>query len=145
MNKGSFLSAPGGGNYQSAFILVTSLFFLWGFAHSLLDLLNKHFQVTLQMSKAESGLVQFSVYIGYFLVSLPAGLLMKRFGYRKRIITGLLLYAMGAFLFYPGSMIGKFWFFLLCLFIIAAGLTFLETAANPYVTVLGPKTAPNEG
>jgi len=116
------------------------LFFLWGFAHSLLDVLNKHFQNILNISRAESGKVQFAVYGGYFLMALPAGMFMKRFGYQKGIILGLLLYAIGAFLFYPAAMyVQTFNFMLFCLFLLACGLTFLETAANPYVTVLGPK------
>ena len=121
------------------FILVTSLFFLWGVAHSLLDVLNKHFQDILGITKARSGLVQSALYGGYFIMAIPAGLFMSRFGYRRGIITGLLLYAAGAFLFWPATSIQTFVFTLLCLFIIACGLTFLETAANPYSSVLGPR------
>ncbi|HOC48215.1 MAG TPA: L-fucose:H+ symporter permease [Bacteroidales bacterium] len=121
------------------FILVTSLFFLWGVAHSLLDVLNKHFQDILGITKARSGLVQAALYGGYFIMAIPAGLFMNRLGYRKGIITGLLLYAAGAFLFWPATFIQTFEFTLLCLFIIACGLTFLETAANPYSSVLGPR------
>ncbi len=121
------------------FILVTSLFFLWGLTHSLLDVLNKHFQDILGITRARSGLVQAALYGGYFVMAIPAGLFMNRFGYRKGIITGLLLYAAGAFLFWPATFIQTFGFTLLCLFIIACGLTFLETAANPYSSVLGPK------
>jgi FHS family L-fucose permease-like MFS transporter len=121
------------------FILVTSLFFLWGLAHSLLDVLNKHFQDILGITRARSGLVQAALYGGYFVMAIPAGLFMNRFGYRKGIITGLLLYAAGAFLFWPATFIQTFGFTLLCLFIIACGLTFLETAANPYSSVLGPR------
>jgi MFS transporter, FHS family, L-fucose permease len=121
------------------FILVTSLFFLWGFAHSLLDVLNKHFQEILGITKAKSGWVQASLYGGYFVMAIPAGLIMTRFGYKKGIIFGLLLYAIGAFLFMPAAQIQTFEFTLLCLFIIACGLTCLETAANPFSTVLGPK------
>jgi FHS family L-fucose permease-like MFS transporter len=121
------------------FILVTSLFFLWGFAHSLLDVLNKHFQEILGITKAKSGWVQASLYGGYFVMAIPAGLIMTRFGYKKGIIFGLLLYAAGAFLFMPAAHIQTFEFTLLCLFIIACGLTCLETAANPFSTVLGPK------
>lgn len=121
------------------FILVTSLFFLWGFAHSLLDVLNKHFQEILGITKARSGWVQAALYGGYFIMAIPAGLIMTRFGYKKGIIFGLLLYAFGAFLFIPAAQIQTFEFTLLCLFIIACGLTCLETAANPYSTVLGPK------
>ncbi len=121
------------------FILVTSLFFLWGLAHSLLDVLNKHFQDILGITKARSGLVQAALYGGYFVMAVPAGLFMNRLGYRKGIITGLLLYAVGAFLFWPAAFIQTFEFTLLSLFVIACGLTFLETAANPYSSVLGPK------
>ncbi len=121
------------------FILVTSLFFLWGFAHSLLDVLNKHFQEILGITKARSGWVQASLYGGYAVMAIPAGLIMNRFGYKKGIIFGLLLYAAGAFLFMPAAVIQTFEFTLLCLFVIACGLTCLETAANPFSTVLGPK------
>lgn len=130
---------PGRNFFLYPFILVTSLFFLWGFAHSILDVLNKHFQDILHVSKAQSGLVQAAVYGGYFLAAIPAGLFMKRFGYKRGIILGLLLYSTGAFLFLPAIQIGQFWAFLTALFIIAIGLTSLETAANPYVTILGSK------
>jgi MFS transporter, FHS family, L-fucose permease len=120
------------------FILITSLFFLWGFAHSLLDVLNKHFQDILGITKARSGWVQAALYGGYFVMAIPAGLIMSRFGYKRGIIFGLLLYAVGAFLFMPAALIQTFEFTLLCLFIIACGLTCLETAANPFSTVLGP-------
>ena len=120
------------------FILVTSLFFLWGFAHGCLDVLNKHFQELLHMSKAKSAFVQFVFYGGYFLMAIPAGILMQKFGYKRGIIFGLLLFAAGAFLMLPASLIQTFGSFLFCLFIIACGLTCLETAANPYTTVLGP-------
>lgn len=127
-----------GKNYLLPFILVTSLFLLWGFAHGLLDVLNKHFQTILHVNKTQSAFVQFSVYIGYFAMGIPAGLMMRKFGYRKGIIFGLLLFATGAFLFYPATKMEAFSPFLLALFIIACGLAFLETAANPYTTVLGP-------
>lgn len=128
-------------SYLLPFILVTSLFFLWGFAHSILDVLNKHFQDVLVISKTKSGLVQAVVYGGYFLMALPAGMFIRKYGYRMGVIFGLLLYALGAFLFVPGSKMMSFEFFLFSLFIIGCGLTFLETAANPYVTVLGdPET-----
>jgi MFS transporter, FHS family, L-fucose permease len=121
------------------FILVTSLFFLWGFAHSLLDVLNKHFQEILGITKAKSGWVQAALYGGYFVMAIPAGLIMTRFGYKRGIIFGLLLYAVGAFMFMPAAKIQTFEFTLICLFVIACGLTCLETAANPFSTVLGPK------
>jgi FHS family L-fucose permease-like MFS transporter len=120
------------------FILVTSLFFLWGFAHGCLDVLNKHFQELLHMSKAKSAFVQFVFYGGYFLMAIPAGLIMQKFGYKKGIIFGLLLFATGAFLMLPATLVQTFGSFLLCLFVISCGLTCLETAANPYTTVLGP-------
>jgi FHS family L-fucose permease-like MFS transporter len=120
------------------FILITALFFLWGMAHGMLDVLNKHFQVVLGISKAKSGLIQFSVYMAYFLMALPAGLFMKRFGYKRGIIMGLLLFSAGAYLIIPASMVQSFWLFLTGLFILGCGLTTLETAANPYTTKLGP-------
>jgi len=132
------LAAPGGGTYLRPFLMVTSLFLLWGFAHGLLDVLDKHFQNTLHVSKAESGMVQFSLYIGYLAMASPAGSFMKRYGYKKGIILGLCLFALGAFLFYPAAKLAAFIPFLLSLFIIACGLSCLETAANPYSTVLGP-------
>lgn len=120
------------------FILITSLFFLWGFAHGCLDVLNKHFQELLNMSKAKSALVQFVFYGGYFFMAIPAGLLMQKVGYKKGIIFGLLLFALGAFLMLPATLVQTFGSFLFCLFVIACGLTCLETAANPYTTILGP-------
>ena len=123
-------------------ILVTSLFFLWGLAYGLLDVLNKHFQETLNITKLRSTLLQAAYFGAYFLVALPAGYFMQKVGYRKGIITGLLLYAAGALLFYPSAQNASFPFFLLALFILASGLAFLETAANPYITVLGkPETS----
>jgi MFS transporter, FHS family, L-fucose permease len=136
-NKSSLVSLNGI-SYLVPFILVTSLFFLWGFAHSLLDVLNKHFQEILGITKSKSGWVQAALYGGYAVMAIPAGLIMNRFGYKKGIIFGLLLYATGAFLFLPATYVQTFEFTLLCLFIIACGLTLLETAANPYSSVLGP-------
>lgn len=123
------------------FILITSLFFLWGFAHSILDVLNKHFQDALGITKAKSALVQAVVYGGYFLMALPAGAIIRRWGYRTGVLTGLLLYGTGALLFIPGGSLQSFGFFLFSLFVIGCGLTCLETAANPYVTVLGEPAA----
>lgn len=130
---------PNGISYLLPFVLVTCLFLMWGFAHGLLDVLNKHFQNILNVSKAQSGFVQFSLYIGYMVMAVPAGLIMKRFGYKKGIVFGLGLFALGAFLFYPAAKYGTFLPFLMALFVIACGLTCLETAANPFSTVLGPK------
>jgi MFS transporter, FHS family, L-fucose permease len=135
----SLIKSRDGSSYLVPFMLVTSLFLLWGFAHGLLDVLNKHFQNILQVTKAQSGFVQFSLYIGYLVMAVPAGLIMKKFGYKRGIIMGLSLFAAGAFLFIPAARLEAFWPFLIALFIIACGLTCLETAANPYSTVLGPK------
>ena len=139
--KQSLVAAPGGKSYLVPFILITSLFLLWGFAHGLLDVLNKHFQGVFTMTKAESGLVQFSTYIAYFLMALPAGAFMKRYGYRKGIIMGLLLFAIGAFGFIPAAFLYSATPFLVALFVIACGLCILETAANPYSTILGPSAS----
>src|SRR5208283_2229541 len=120
------------------FILITTLFFLWGLAHGMLDVLNKHFQDVLQITKAKSGLIQFAVYMAYFVMALPVGYFMRIYGYKKGIIMGLLLFASGAYLIVPASMIQSFWLFLTGLFILGCGLSTLETAANPYTTKLGP-------
>lgn len=130
-----------GRNYLVPFILITSLFFLWGFAHGILDVLNKHFQDAFDMTKTRSALVQAMVYGGYFLMALPAGRIIRRHGYRAGVCTGLALYGVGALLFIPGSVINSFEFFLFSLFVIGCGLTCLETAANPYTTVLGAPEA----
>jgi FHS family L-fucose permease-like MFS transporter len=121
------------------FILITSLFFLWGVAHGMLDTLNKHFQDMLHMSKAQSGMIQFSVYTAYFGMALPAGYFMRRFGYKRGIILGLILFSSGAFLIAATTSFESFWIFLICLFVMGCGLATLETAANPYTTKLGPK------
>lgn len=134
---GLFRTADGK-NYLWPFVLVTSLFFLWGLAHSILDVLNKHFQETMEgVGKTESALVQAVMYGGYFVMALPAGQIIKHYGYRAGVITGLLLYGIGALLFIPGGQLLSFPFFLFSLFVIGCGLTCLETSANPYVTVLG--------
>jgi len=123
-----------------AFVMVASLFFIWGFCHSMLDVLNKHFQNILHVSKAQSGLVQTSVFGAYLLVGLPAALLIRRIGYQRGILVGLVILATGAFLFIPAGLVFQtFWAFCLSLFILSTGLACIETAANPYVTVLGPK------
>ena len=125
--------------YVVPFILITSLFFLWGFARAILDVLNKHFQTELNISITQSSLVQVTTYLGYFLMAIPAGLLINRVGYKRGVVTGLLLYAVGAFLFVPGTWANSFTGYLIALFVIACGLVFLETAANPYATELGPR------
>ncbi|MFV0310670.1 MAG: sugar MFS transporter [Dysgonomonas sp.] len=137
--KLSLFASPGGGSYLIPFILVSSLFLMWGIAHGLLDVLNKHFQEAFTMTKAQSGFVQFSTYIAYGLMSVPAGMFMRRFGYKKGIIFGLLIYAVGSFSFLPAAYLHSANPFFIALFVVACGLCFLETAANPYSTVLGPK------
>jgi MFS transporter, FHS family, L-fucose permease len=129
-------------NSLFAVILVTSLFFLWGFALNLNPILIPHLKKACELTDMESAFVDSAAYIAYFLMAIPAGLFMKRFGYKGGIIVGLLLFAFGAFLFYPAAETRVYGFFLGAIFIIACGLTFLETAANPYITVLGsPDTA----
>jgi FHS family L-fucose permease-like MFS transporter len=136
VSKGQKLVTEG---FLIPFILITSLFFLWGVAHGMLDTLNKHFQEMLNMSKAQSGMIQFSVYTAYFGMALPAGYFMRRFGYKRGIILGLILFSSGAFLIAATTSFESFWIFLICLFIMGCGLATLETAANPYTTKLGPK------
>lgn len=121
-----------------AFILITSLFFLWGFAHNLDPILIPHLKKSFTLNTTQSTLVDSAVFIAYFLMALPAGYIMKRFGYKTGIITGLLAFAIGSFLFIPAANTQSYTFFLVALFIIACGLTILETAANPYASALGP-------
>lgn len=128
--------------YLLPFILVTSLFFLWGFARAILDVLNKHFQNVLDISMSQSALIQVTTYLGYFIMAIPAGWFINRHGYRTGVIFGLTLFGVGALLFIPGAEAGTFYAFLGALFIIGCGLVFLETSANPYVTELGaPETS----
>lgn len=123
------------------FFLVASLFLLWGFCNGMIDTMDKHFQDQLHLTKAQSAWVQFAHYMGYTLMALPAGLLTRRFGYKGGIIFGLMCVACGGFWFMPATKIAQFWAFLLGVCTIAMGLTVLETVANPYTTVLGPKQA----
>jgi MFS transporter, FHS family, L-fucose permease len=120
-----------------AFIFVTSLFMLWGIAITMGDVLNRHFQNVLGITKSQSGLVQFSIFGAYAVMGIPAGLFMKRFGYKNGVLLGLLLYAFGAFLFVPASNAESFTFFRVALFILACGLATLETVAHPFVASLG--------
>lgn len=141
MSESMFKTADGK-NYKLPFILITSLFLLWGFAHSLLDILNKHFQDALHLTKAQSGLVQAAAYGAYFIMAIPAGFIAKKYGYKTGVLLGLVLFAIGCFWFVPAVGINEFWAFLMGLTVIFFGLTFLETVANPYTTVLGnPKYA----
>ena len=125
--------------YLVAFILVTSLFFLWAFLHNTNPILIPHLKKACQLTDTQSSLIDTAVYIGYFAVALPAGWFMHKYGYKKGILIGLVLYAVGALLFIPAAASREYSFFLLALFIIAGGATFLETVANPYITKLGPK------
>lgn len=123
--------------YLIPFILITSLFFIWGGARAILDVLNKHVQMQYEASYGESALIQCSVYMAYFLGAIPAGLLIRRYGTRKGVISGLLMFAVGAFLFIPMAELGALIALLAPLFVLGLGLCLLETAANPYVTLLG--------
>jgi FHS family L-fucose permease-like MFS transporter len=130
-------------NNRMAIALVTSLFFLWALAHNLNPILIPHLRKALQLTDLRSALVDSAFFIAYFVMALPAGAVMKRFGYKAGIVGGLLLFATGTFLFWPAATLRSYPFFLTALFVIASGLTFLETAANPYISVLGdPASAP---
>ncbi len=137
MKKASMFKDRNGVNYLIPFLLIATLYLLWGLAHGLLDVLNKHFQEAFAMSKAESGFVQFSVYIGYFVMALPAGWLMRKVGYKRGIITGLLIFALGALLFVPASFIHSPMPFFAALFILACGLCLIENGAHPCATGMG--------
>lgn len=125
--------------YVLPFILVTSLFFMWGFARAIMDVLNKHFQEALEITRTHSALLQVVFYFGYFIMAIPAGLFITHQGYRKGVVFGLLLFGVGSLMFIPGEHYMSFNFFLFSLFVIACGLVFLETAANPYMTELGDR------
>ncbi|HEX7511611.1 MAG TPA: MFS transporter, partial [Chitinivibrionales bacterium] len=130
-----------GKNLFVTFALVTTLFLLWGFCNGMIDILNKHFQDALHINKEQSGLVQSANYLAYFLMAIPAGLIARKFGYKGGILVGLTLIAGGAFWFVHATGMGSYSAFLLGLFVIAAGMTCLETIANPYATVLGSPEA----
>lgn len=119
------------------FVLVTGLFFLWGIANNLNDVLIRQFMKSFELTRLQAGLVQFAFYIGYFLFSVPAAMVMRRRGYKFGLVTGLVLYGIGTFLFLPAASAGSYGLFLLALFVIASGLGFLETGANPLVAQLG--------
>lgn len=123
--------------YRVVLIFVTSLFLMWAIAITMGDILNKHFQNVLNISKATSGLVQLSIFGAYALMGIPAGLFMKKYGYKKGVLLGLGLYSLGAFLFIPAADNESFGFFRVALFILAAGLATLETVAHPFVAALG--------
>ncbi len=137
-NSGSSLFIKNGVNYFGPFVAITSLFFLWGIAHGMLDTLDKNFQEMLHLKKWQSSFIQFSLYGAYFAMAIPAGLFMKKHGYKKGIIFGLILFASGALLAAATAPLEHFVLFLICLLIVGCGLATLETAANPYTTKLGP-------
>jgi len=160
--KHPLFRTPDGANYTVPFLLIASLFLLWGFCHGLMDVLDKHFQDSLHIAKAKSAMVQFSGYVGYFFMAMPAGWISRRFGYKGGVLAGLAIICVGALWFIPATKLAVFvgtdaytalsqaWFipsgqnaaflmFLTGLFIIFGGLTCLETVANPYTTVLGPE------
>ena len=119
------------------FVLVTFLFFLWGIPNNLNDVLIRQFMKSFELTRFQAGLVQSAFYMGYFLLAVPASLLMKRAGYQAGFVTGLLLLGAGAFLFWPAALVGSYGFFLFALFVMASGLSFLETASNPFIAQLG--------
>ena len=125
-------------NWLYPFILVTSLFFFWGFVHNLDPILIPHLRKSFRLNDLQSSLIDSSVFIAYFAMALPAGYVMRKYGYKSGIVGGLLLFALGCFLFLPAADTHQYIYFLGALFIIASGLTFLETAANPYATIIGP-------
>lgn len=136
------VSKGGAKRYTLPLILIVSLFFLWGMANNLNDILIKQFKKAFELTDFQTSLVQSAFYFGYFVLAIPASLVMRRYNYKTGIIIGLLLYATGAFLFYPAASMQSYGFFLFALFVIASGLAFLETAANPYVSALGtPESA----
>jgi MFS transporter, FHS family, L-fucose permease len=124
------------------FVLVTTLFLLWGIPSNLNDVLIKQFMKSFEMNRFQAGLIQSAFYLGYFLLALPAALVMRKYGYKTGLVIGLLLFGAGALLFWPAAVVQRYEFFLFALFVIAGGLSFLETGANPFISVLGdPKTS----
>ena len=136
-DKESMFVLSDGRNVMFTFAIVSSLFLLWGFCNGMIDVMDKHFQEELDLTLAQSAWVQFAHYLGYFLMAMPAGWLAVKLGYKGGIIAGLLMVAAGGFWFIEATNIAEFWAFLLGVCVIAAGLTFLETVANPYTTALG--------
>ena len=127
-----------GNKYLLPFILITSLFFLWGMAHGLDGILIPHLKKACQLNNRQSTLIDTAIFFAYFIMAIPAGIIIKKIGYKNSIITGLLVFAAGAFLFVPAANTRTYELFLLALFIIGCGLTILETSANPYAAILGP-------
>ena len=127
-----------GNKYLLPFILITSLFFLWGMAHGLDGILIPHLKKACQLNNSQSTLIDTSIFFAYFIMAIPAGIIIKKIGYKNSIITGLLVFAAGAFLFVPAANTRTYELFLFALFVIGCGLTILETSANPYAAILGP-------
>ncbi|MBN1791977.1 MAG: L-fucose:H+ symporter permease [Bacteroidales bacterium] len=123
--------------YLLPFILVTALFLFWGIPSNMNDILIKQFMKSFELNRLQAGLIQSAYYMGYFVLAIPAGLLMRRFGYKTGLVAGLMLFALGALLFWPAAVVGKFGMFLFALFVIASGASFLETGANPFIATLG--------
>lgn len=119
------------------FVLVTVLFFLWGIPNNLNDVLIRQFMKSFAISRLQAGLIQFAFYLGYFVLAMPAAFLMRRLGYKFGFVVGLFLFGLGTFLFWPAAVVGRYGFFLFALFVIASGLSFLETASNPFIAQLG--------
>ena len=132
--KNSFISA----GTILPFVLVTTLFFMWGIPNNLNGVLIKQFMKSMELSRFQAGLIQSAFYMGYFVFAVPAAMLMRRYSYKTGIVFGLLLYAVGCLMFWPAAIIGEYGFFLISLFVIASGLAFLETGANPFIALLGP-------
>jgi len=123
--------------YLIPFVLVTALFFLWAIPHNLNDVLIRQFMKSFEITRLKAGLIQSAFYLGYFALSMPAAMIMRRKGYKFGLVVGLFLYIIGTLLFWPAALVGQYGFFLLALFVIAAGLGFLETGANPFIAQLG--------
>lgn len=129
-------------SYKVIFALITTLFFLWAIPNNLNDVLIRQFMKSFVITRFQAGLVQSAFYLGYFVLAMPAALVMRRLGYKSGFIIGLLLFSLGSVLFWPAAEVGRYWFFLVALFVIASGLSFLETASNPFIAQLGdPRTA----
>jgi FHS family L-fucose permease-like MFS transporter len=124
------------------FFLVTALFFLWGIPNNLHDVLIRQFMKSFEITRFEAGLIQFAFYLGYFVLAIPAGLLMRKLGYKAAFLTGLILFGAGCLLFWPAALVGRYSFFLAALFVIASGLSFLETSSSPFIAQCGdPETS----
>ncbi|MGB8492263.1 MAG: L-fucose:H+ symporter permease [Bacteroidales bacterium] len=122
---------------RMSFILVTALFLFWGIPNNLNDILIKQFMKSFEITRLEAGLIQSAFYMGYFLLAVPAAMIMRKYSYKAGLVTGMILYSIGTFLFWPAALSGKYLFFLFALFVIASGLSFLETGANPFIAGLG--------